>query len=550
VIGFSVLGPLEAIGDRGPIALGGPKQRALLGLLLVNANRVVSTDEIADALWGERAPPTAASSLQNLVARLRRAIGPDRLQTCPPGYKLAVEPDELDLSRFEQLVAAARAAAPADRVPLLDAALGLVRGEPLADLAYEGWAFAEAHRLEELVLSAVEDRLSAKLELGVQAETVADLEALVTLHPLRERLRGLLMLALYRSGRQAEAVAAYQEARHALVEELGIDPSPELQELYKSILRQERKLQAAAAAVDEDHHGTVARAILAGRVVPVLGPGVGVAGGEGRSASHELVERLAQVFAVPAAACDSLASACEYVALTSGAGALYDELHEAVAATATPGPVHRFLAALPPLLRERGVPHQLIVAAGFDDATERAFADVGEELDVVSYLAVGRHRGRFVHAAPGEGAVVVAEPNAYGGLSLERRTVLLKIHGSVDASPERPWESFVASEDDYLDFLADVELTNLVPVTLAARLRRSHFLFLAYSPVREWSLRVFLHHVFGLESIRYRSWAVDPAPGLLARELWAERAVELYAVPLERYLEELSARLEVGVVPA
>jgi DNA-binding SARP family transcriptional activator len=546
VIGFGVLGPLEAVGDRGPIALGGQKQRALLGFLLVHANEVVSTDRIIDALWGEHPPRTAATSLQNLVSNLRKAIGADRVLTCPPGYKLVVGPDELDLFRFERFLAEARSADSEGRAWLLESALALRRGEPLADLSYESWAAAEAGRLEELLLSALEDRLDAQLELGLQAEVVADLEALVREHPLRERLRGLLMLALYRCGRQAEAVAAYQETRHVLADELGIDPTPELQRLYASILRQESGLRPTAPPPDEDHHAAVVRATLAGRLVPVLGPSLAVAPETGAAPEEELVERLARAFDLPAEATAGPATACEYVALTAGVGALYDELHDGIAAAAAPGPAHRFLAGLPPLLRSQGTPHQLIVSAGFDGALEQAFADADEELDVVTYLAVGRHRGKFVHAAPGEPAVVVDEPNAYP-LSLERRTVLLKIHGGVDPSADRPWESFVASEDDFIDLLAEGELTSLVPVTLAAKLRRSHFLFLGYRPVTEWSLRVFLHRVWGRDAPRYRSWAVDPAPQLLTGKLWAARGVELLAVPVDEYVSALAARLEPAV---
>jgi DNA-binding SARP family transcriptional activator len=546
VIEFSVLGPVEAIGDRGPIALAGRKQRALLAYLLVHGNHVCSTDAIVDALWGERPPATVVSSLQNLVAQLRKALGPERLETWPAGYRLLVAADELDADRLERLVAEARAAEPAERVRILDAALALRRGDPLADVAYEPWAAAEARRLDDLLLGAAEDRLEAQLELGRHADVVPDLEALVRAHPLRERLRGLLMLALYRSGRQAEALAAYQDARLMLGEELGIDPSPELQRLYTSILRQEQTLRPAAAPANDDHHGAVVRAILSGRLVPVLGPSLALTGGAAPSPA-DVVAQLAAAFEVPPEARETLALTCQYVALTSGAGPLYEELHDLFASNGSPSRVHGFLASLPPLLRERGAPHQLIVGAGFDDAVERAFAEAGEELDVVSYLAFGRHRGKFVHVPPGGRATVVEEPNAYTDLALERRTVLLKIHGGVDGSPERPWESFVASEDDFIGFLAEAELASLVPVTLAAKLRRSHFLFLGYAPLRDWSLRVFLHRVWGAGAVRYRSWAVDPEPGLLARELWGERGVELFAVPLERYVEELALRLELPV---
>ena len=235
---FRILGPLEAVdGDRA-LPLGGGRPRALLALLLTRANQVVSTDLLIDELWGARPPKQALNTIQYYVSQLRRTLGADRIVTRPPGYLIRVEPDELDLARFERLAAR-------DDAESLREALSLWRGPALADLASESFAREEAARLEELRLAVQERRIDADLEDGRSAELVAELEPLIAQHPLRERLRGQLMLALYRSGRQADALAAYQQARSTLVDELGIEPGPALQELERAMLRQDPSLDLA-----------------------------------------------------------------------------------------------------------------------------------------------------------------------------------------------------------------------------------------------------------------------------------------------------------------
>jgi len=222
VTDFRILGPLEAAAGDRPLVLGGQKQRALLALLLLDAGRVVSTDRLVNALWGEDPPRTAITSLQNFVSQLRKLLGPDLLETKVPGYRLRIAEGDLDLDRFRALVEAARAAPLEERTASLREALGLWRGPALADFAFEAWATNEIGRLEEMRLAALEDRIEADLESGSDAELVGELEALVAEHPLRERLRAQMMLALYRCGRQADALAVYQDARRALVDELGI----------------------------------------------------------------------------------------------------------------------------------------------------------------------------------------------------------------------------------------------------------------------------------------------------------------------------------------
>ena len=249
---FRLLGPLEVVSDRDlPLALGGVKQRSLLAVLLLQANQLVSTDHLIDQLWGASPPATAAKSIQVYVSRLRKALGDGRFATHPPGYVLRVEPSELDLARFEQLAGEASRAAPERAAGKLREALALWRGSALADLAYEPFAQVEVARLEEMRLAVLEQRIEADLALGRHAELVGELEALVTRHPLRERLRRQLMLALYRSARQAEALDAYRAARRELSEELGLEPSEELRRLEQAILRQDPSLELAEPVAAE-----------------------------------------------------------------------------------------------------------------------------------------------------------------------------------------------------------------------------------------------------------------------------------------------------------
>jgi len=541
VLEFRILGPLEVLDGETPVPLGGRNQRALLTLLLLRANEPVSTERLVDQLWGEHPPRTATTSLQNSVSQLRKLIGPGFLQTRPTGYSLELDRSQLDLSRFEDLVRQARAAAPPARGRLLGEALTLWRGPALADSELEDFAQGDIQRLEDLRLGVLEERIAADLELEVGPELVAELEVLVRLHPLREKLRSQLMLALYRSGRQADALAAYRDARRTLVEELGIEPGPELQELYGSILRQERSLVRVAPPTIEDHYGEVMRALAAGRLIPVLGPGVASVDGD------DLARMLAERFQLDTHH-RGLAYVSQAVAARNGIGPLLDELHFALDRDIEPSLLHSWLAVLPAVLRERGLPQQLIISTCFHTGVERAFEAAGEELDVVVYVASGRDRGKFMHIAPDGGAVVVDEPNSYTGLSLEERTVLLKIHGHVDRGLTRERESFAVREDDHIDYLVAGDAAGTVPVQLAARLRRSHLLFLGYA-VDDWSLRVFLRRVWGGDRLAYRSWAVQPSAQHVASELWRERGAEVYDVSLATYAAEL-ARLTAELVGA
>jgi DNA-binding SARP family transcriptional activator len=239
---FRVLGPLEVWDDSVQRELGAGRQRALLALLVLRRNDVIPVDRIIDALWGEHPPATAHKVVHGYISQLRKAAGPDTLVTHPWGYALIAPRGAVDVDEFERLVDRARGEKPARAAETLREALELWRGPALVDVAYESFAQGEIARLEDARLAAVEDRIDAELALGRAANLVPELEALVREHPLRERLRGQLILALYRIGRQAEALELYAEVRRRLVDELGIEPGPELQQLQRQILAQDPAL--------------------------------------------------------------------------------------------------------------------------------------------------------------------------------------------------------------------------------------------------------------------------------------------------------------------
>lgn len=243
---FRILGPLEVLDGERALSLSGRKQRALLALLLTHANEAVSTDRIADELWGERLPASASESVRVHIFRLRKALeagpGDQLLVTRQHGYELQLDPGQLDSHRFERLLAEGRSELAADRpesaVPTLEKALSLWRGAPFSDLDRDSIGQRESARLEDLRVAAQEEMIEAKLALGGHAEVVGQLETLIGEQPYREGLRAQLMLALYRCDRQADALQAYQHARRTLVEDLGIEPSSRLRNLEHAILEQ------------------------------------------------------------------------------------------------------------------------------------------------------------------------------------------------------------------------------------------------------------------------------------------------------------------------
>ena len=246
-----LFGELEALADGVPVPVRGAKQRALLALLALQRGQPVSADRLIDVLWGDGQAANPANALQAQIGQLRRTFGAAAIVTSEAGYALDVRPDQVDVVRFEQLVTKGRRlAADGELAPAsatLGEALGLRRGEPLAEFAYAGFFDAERARLDELTLVATESRAGADLGLGRHGELAGELEALCREHPLRERLWELLILALYRSGRQAEALRAYAEVRDHLADELGLDPGPALRELQARILAQDPSLAPASA---------------------------------------------------------------------------------------------------------------------------------------------------------------------------------------------------------------------------------------------------------------------------------------------------------------
>ena len=268
---FRLLGRLEVDADGVELTPVRPQQRALLALLLLRVGEVVAVAELVEGLWGPRPPETAQKALHGHISALRKRLGAERIETRPPGYLLRLaEDDEVDIHSFERTVAAARTDGASARSRKLREALALFRGEPLSDFRYEEFAGPEAVRLEELRLTVVEEQIEAELELGRHAEVVPELERLVVDHPLRERMRAQLMLALYRAGRQADALQVFHEARTRFVHELGIDPSPALQRLERQILNHDPEL-AAPRALSPERELAVARVNLPPQLTSLIG---------------------------------------------------------------------------------------------------------------------------------------------------------------------------------------------------------------------------------------------------------------------------------------
>jgi len=255
-----ILGPLEVLGERGPVDLGGPRRRSVLAILALAANSVVSIDRLADALYGEEPPATAVTQVQRQVSDLRKDLGA-AIETRAPGYVLRLEAGRLDLERFERLAADGGAALERGEFELardrLREALALWRGAPLEDLAGEPFAAVAVTRLEDLRLAALERRIEAELALGAHHDLVGELEALVREHPAHEDFAAQLMRALYRCGRQSDALAAFRELRARLVELYGIEPTPALRELEAAVLRQDPALDAPVPSAAPPSPGIV-----------------------------------------------------------------------------------------------------------------------------------------------------------------------------------------------------------------------------------------------------------------------------------------------------
>ena len=303
----------------------------------------------------------------------------------------------------------------------------------------------------------------------------------------------------------------------------------------------------------DQHYTMVVKAILDGRVVPFLGAGVNLCGrpqeaawqlGQYLPSGVELSTYLVKEFDYPMSEIADLLRVSQYVAVMTGSGPLYEKLRAIFDADYPPTPLQQFFATLPAALRAKGIPprYQLIVTTNYDDVLERAFQAAGEPFDLVTYVVEGEQRGKFLHWLPGGEARLIERPNEYRGLSLDQRSVILKIHGAVDRVTGE-WDSFVITEDHYIDYLTRTDISNLLPVMLAAKLRKSHFLFLGYG-LRDWNLRVILHRIWGAQKLTYKSWAVQLNPEPIEQEFWRKRDVDIHNVPLDEYIVALSRRVQ------
>jgi SIR2-like domain len=303
----------------------------------------------------------------------------------------------------------------------------------------------------------------------------------------------------------------------------------------------------------DSHCLKVVRAMEHGQVVPLLGAGANLCDRPADSpwdaelhppSGAELACVLADEFGYPLEDRTELARVSEYVDLAAGEGPLYERLRDIFDAEYPPNSLHRFLAALPAALEAKGKGHrhQLVITTNYDDILERAFSDADEPYEVVVYMAGGPDRGRFVHYLADGERRLIERPNEYTELSFDTGSVILKIHGAIDRGDEAR-DSFVVSEDHYIEYLTHANLSQLVPVSVLARLRRSHFLFLGYR-MRDWNLRVMLHRIFRERDRNWRSWAVQLHPDLVDEELWSRREVDVVDVALSDYVEELTRQLE------
>jgi SIR2-like domain len=305
------------------------------------------------------------------------------------------------------------------------------------------------------------------------------------------------------------------------------------------------------------HYGAVVRDLVENRVVPLLGAGVNLCDrapgtpwsrGKDLPSGWELADYLADRFYYPKATAPvELLRVSQYAAVNDGTGLLYDELRKLFVGEYEPTRVHEFFASLPKrvaALREADAPpaHQLIVTTNYDDLLERAFERAGETFDVVWYIADGEARGKFWHRPPNGEPRQIDQPEEYDGLDLEQRPVILQIHGAVDRL-QRERDSYVITEDHYIDYLTKTELKQLVPVELVAKLMTSRFLFLGYS-MQDWNLRVILHRIWGRSPLTYSSWAIQLNPSKIDQKFWEKRDVEVLDIRLDTYIDELARRLD------
>jgi hypothetical protein len=337
------------------------------------------------------------------------------------------------------------------------------------------------------------------------------------------------------------------------------DKVRELLEAAISAAQQQAPVAAAPTFDELDaHYKTVVKAFSDGRVVPFLGSGVNLcgrpAGAQWQSQHYlpsgaELAEYLADNFGYPAPNRQDLIRVAEYVAIMNGVGPLYENLRILFDTDYTPTALHQLLAMTPSVLRAKGYhqPHLLIVTTNYDDLLERTFKVIDEPFDVVAYVAETEWRGKFVHWPHAAVPRLIDKPNEYGDLPLElpscnlKRSIILKLHGAVDRN-NADNDSYVITEDHYIDYLARREVSNPIPAALGAKLKKTNFLFLGYS-LRDWNLRVLLQRIWGGQQLSYTSWAVQPSAEALDQKFWSKHNVDILNVRLEDYVAQLTTRL-------
>ncbi len=316
------------------------------------------------------------------------------------------------------------------------------------------------------------------------------------------------------------------------------------------------------SAPSDDHYQLVANRIREGKVIPFLGAGANLCDrpknepwGKGRYLpdGRELAELLVEKSAYPDTKDTNLLRVSQYLDARLGEGTLYDYLRAVFDAEYPCNSLHRFLARLPPLLRAQGVGHQLIITTNYDEALERAFEERGEPYDLVWYEAKekGQLRGKFLHRPPGGKPIPVVRANKYAALSRQERTVILKLHGAVHRDPA--WDSYVITEDSYIDYLSQGDISSRIPIKLFDHMSESHFVFLGYS-MRDWNLRVILNRIWGSRQLDRKSWAIqrepeDPAVKQIEETLWRDRGeVDPLYAPLKEYVARLRKHV-LGRVP-
>jgi hypothetical protein len=317
------------------------------------------------------------------------------------------------------------------------------------------------------------------------------------------------------------------------------------------------RLAGGASPVDDDHIRRVVRKMLGGIVVPLLGAGVNVSGRPAGSRYNgpddpylpngaELAEFLAYAFEYPQLVGQTdLLRVAQFLDVMEGSGELYQRLHDVFNARYEPGPVHMFFARLQPMLRQYGNGSQLILTTNYDDALERAFENVGEPYDLLTYVCSNpsEYRGRFTHQGPDKGdPVVIENPDKITSLDLRKRAVILKMHGAVVRRDGFDQDNYVITEDHYIDYLARADITLLLPTPIPGRLRNSHFLFLGYG-MADWNLRVILRRIWGTQGLDYPSWSIQYVPDELETRFWDDRGVDVFDIDVGEYIERLRVEL-------